>query len=284
MNDVDLILTGGIPNEKEGIVRRSVCSGFTYCDCADRIDIEVKNCGLFLIYKLQPIQTGAYCFGGPLTQNVADSDPCQTISSLWNDYYDVSLSSHCYHTYGYGYWSGQYILEKWYGHYKYDLSTKPTHLEDCIRFPAWMNGTIPDADDGIVQRTVCYMDSWTQFDSCQHSVQIQVKNCGKYRVYKLKPFCLHGVGEAFYSWSKASGDPCMTTNNLYLDGRLIDGTFRHGPVYTICDNYLCYDEERCWLRISHYYDESHRADIITSPPDANHGCRTTFPVWMNGWY
>ena len=48
--------------------------------------------------------------------------------------------------------------------------------------PGWMQGTYPAEDAGIVARTVCF--SWFG-DPCSWSVEISVRNCGKYFVFKL---------------------------------------------------------------------------------------------------
>ena len=48
--------------------------------------------------------------------------------------------------------------------------------------PGWMQGTYPAEDAGIVARTVCF--SWFG-DPCSWSVEISVRNCGQYFVFKL---------------------------------------------------------------------------------------------------
>ena len=48
--------------------------------------------------------------------------------------------------------------------------------------PGWMQGTYPAEADGIVARTVCF--AWLG-DPCTWSVDISVRNCGKYLVFKL---------------------------------------------------------------------------------------------------
>jgi cysteine-rich repeat protein len=48
--------------------------------------------------------------------------------------------------------------------------------------PGWMKGTYPIESDGIVARTVCF--AWLG-DPCTWSVDISVRNCGKYFVFKL---------------------------------------------------------------------------------------------------
>ncbi|MBA3546772.1 MAG: DUF4215 domain-containing protein [Nannocystis sp.] len=48
--------------------------------------------------------------------------------------------------------------------------------------PGWMQGAYPVKDDGIVARTVCF--AWFG-DPCGWSVEISVRNCGPYFVFKL---------------------------------------------------------------------------------------------------
>jgi cysteine-rich repeat protein len=48
--------------------------------------------------------------------------------------------------------------------------------------PGWMKGTYPLEADGIVPRTVCF--AWIG-DTCTWSVEISVRNCGQYYVFKL---------------------------------------------------------------------------------------------------
>ena len=54
--------------------------------------------------------------------------------------------------------------------------------------PGWLNGSHPSVADGAVQRQVCY--HWSS-GCCQWQNDIQVRNCGGFYVYKLKPtrFC-----------------------------------------------------------------------------------------------
>lgn len=47
-------------------------------------------------------------------------------------------------------------------------------------------GNIPNISEGIVERKVCFLGNQAG-NFCVHHLQIQVKNCGDYRVYYLYP-------------------------------------------------------------------------------------------------
>ena len=51
-------------------------------------------------------------------------------------------------------------------------------------FPGWLYGAHPTVAEGIVTRRVCFNRFGT---CCKERVDIQVKNCGSYYVYKLVP-------------------------------------------------------------------------------------------------
>lgn len=51
-------------------------------------------------------------------------------------------------------------------------------------FPGWLQGRHPTVHEGIVKRNVCFNKN----GCCQEMVyNIEVKNCGSYFVYYLKP-------------------------------------------------------------------------------------------------
>ena len=80
------------------------------------------------------------------------------------------------------------LLEGWYRFVGAAGTKMPT-----MRVPAnrcrtnrsgWLKGAHPTVEDGEVQRTVYFSDRST---GCQHSINIFVKNCGSYFIYKLHP-------------------------------------------------------------------------------------------------
>lgn len=49
--------------------------------------------------------------------------------------------------------------------------------------PGWLNGTHPSVADGAVKRKVCFHAS---SNCCRWSTDIEVRNCGRFYVYKLQ--------------------------------------------------------------------------------------------------
>ncbi len=71
--------------------------------------------------------------------------------------------------------------------------------------PGWLDGSHPSVADGVVRRKVCFQFS---NDCCRRRTEIDVRNCGKFYVYKLKPppvcngrYCGNGV-------PSVSGESC----------------------------------------------------------------------------
>ena len=80
------------------------------------------------------------------------------------------------------------LLEGWY-RFEGAAGTKmpTTHVSaySCgTDWSGWLDGAHPTVEDGEVQRTVCFSDRST---GCQQSINIFVKNCGSYFIYKLYP-------------------------------------------------------------------------------------------------
>ena len=46
----------------------------------------------------------------------------------------------------------------------------------------WLDGAHPTVDDDEVSRTVCFSDHPI---GCKYSIEISVKNCGSFFIYKL---------------------------------------------------------------------------------------------------
>lgn len=84
------------------------------------------------------------------------------------------------------------LTEDWYRFYGQAgtvmaSSCVPTHK--ChTDLTGWMKGSLPTVDEGVVLRKVCFHG----FGICCHrDVEINVRNCGPFYVYRLKklPFC-----------------------------------------------------------------------------------------------
>ena len=50
------------------------------------------------------------------------------------------------------------------------------------KFPGWLDGAHPTVKDGEVYGKVYFSD---HFKGCHHTIQISVKNCSSYHIYKL---------------------------------------------------------------------------------------------------
>jgi hypothetical protein len=63
------------------------------------------------------------------------------------------------------------------------MPTKATSPYQCgTHASGWLNGSHPEAADGVVDRQVCF--SWGP-DNCWQTSAVKVKNCGKHYVYQL---------------------------------------------------------------------------------------------------
>ncbi|XP_066022495.1 EGF-like repeat and discoidin I-like domain-containing protein 3 [Pocillopora verrucosa] len=63
------------------------------------------------------------------------------------------------------------------------MPTKRVHAYHCgTVWSGWLDGAHPTLEDGEVHRTVCFSDRST---GCKHTIEISVKNCGAYFIYKL---------------------------------------------------------------------------------------------------
>ena len=80
------------------------------------------------------------------------------------------------------------LLEGWYrfvGAAGTKMPTTRVPANSCgTSRSGWLKGAHPTVEDGEVQRTVCFSDRST---GCQQSINIFVKNCGSYFIYKLHP-------------------------------------------------------------------------------------------------
>ncbi|XP_023930523.1 von Willebrand factor D and EGF domain-containing protein isoform X3 [Lingula anatina] len=77
------------------------------------------------------------------------------------------------------------------GWFRFDMITGndmpvTCHFEgDCgTDNPIWLNGSLPSADDGIINGTVCVKNATV---CCAKTYDIQIKNCSTYNVYHLPP-------------------------------------------------------------------------------------------------
>ncbi|XP_062588306.1 von Willebrand factor D and EGF domain-containing protein-like [Saccostrea cucullata] len=60
--------------------------------------------------------------------------------------------------------------------------TAPTLLSCGTMYPIWLQGTIPNVAEGVVNRTACMV---TFLGQCTSTLGIKIRNCGEFRVYYL---------------------------------------------------------------------------------------------------
>lgn len=84
------------------------------------------------------------------------------------------------------------ITAKWYrfvGDAGNQMPTSCVNKLHCgTHAPGWLDGQHPSVGDGVVRRKVCF--NWMN-KCCYWNKQIEVRNCGKFYVYKLDkpPVC-----------------------------------------------------------------------------------------------
>lgn len=86
----------------------------------------------------------------------------------------------------------KYLTEDWY---RFDGLAGSVMASSCVpthrcntNLPGWMVGSLPTVDEGVVLRRVCFHG----YDKCCfRDVQINVRNCGLFYIYRLKkpPLC-----------------------------------------------------------------------------------------------
>ena len=77
--------------------------------------------------------------------------------------------------------SSRILIFMWFDLFSY-LSQKVW----ITRFISFILGNLPNASEGIVERTACFLGNLAG-NYCVHHLQIRVKDCGSYRVYYLYP-------------------------------------------------------------------------------------------------
>ena len=78
------------------------------------------------------------------------------------------------------------LAEGWYRFVGAAGTKMPTTRVPAYRcgtdWSGWLDGSHPTVEDGKVQRKACFSDRST---GCKKIIQISVKNCGSYFIYKL---------------------------------------------------------------------------------------------------
>ena len=80
------------------------------------------------------------------------------------------------------------ILYGWYRFVGAAGTKMPTTRVPAFRcgtyLSGWLDGAHPSVEDGEAPRMICFSD---REHGCKNKVQISVKNCGSYFIYKLRP-------------------------------------------------------------------------------------------------
>ncbi|XP_063422306.1 oncoprotein-induced transcript 3 protein-like [Mytilus trossulus] len=104
--------------------------------------------------------------------------------------------------------------------YKIDEKTGEDIYTECVTFgtcgtvyPLWMDGSIPETSEGIVDRNVCQV---TPGNCCNRTYAIQVKNCGDFRVYKLT--FTYGCYQAYCFKASDEVTDCTEKGNFKCGG------------------------------------------------------------------
>ncbi|KAL9973652.1 hypothetical protein ACROYT_G020133 [Oculina patagonica] len=190
-------LNGSHPSVADGVVRRNVCFHLsTSGECCRRsTQIGVRNCGKFYVYELNPppVCNARYCGNGlPAVQECSnykflnESNRASTYKTTGSVLSDTKLA---------------------WGWYRFGGEAGDQMAESCVNTrhcgtndPGWLSGTHPSVADGVVKRKVCF--HWPE-NCCGRSTYINVRNCGEFYVYKLKPppaltlrYCGNGLPSA----------------------------------------------------------------------------------------
>ncbi|XP_062610177.1 mucin-2-like [Saccostrea cucullata] len=104
----------------------------------------------------------------------------------------------------------RYILEGWYGARGYNMSTSPPALTYCgTLYPVWLNDQPPsEGQTGLL--SACQVGFSA---NCDRSYNIEVKNCGEFLVYKLKPVDLCNSAYCFETPTVITSSVAITTFN-----------------------------------------------------------------------
>ncbi|XP_072892394.1 pancreatic secretory granule membrane major glycoprotein GP2-like [Hemitrygon akajei] len=137
------------------------------------------------------------------------SDPCKNHTILDQPW----RNSNCSETQCSGRWMDDgNLTEGWYrfsshGNVKIPETTVP--FFHCSTWsPGWLKDPHPDVGAGEVTRTICF--NWVkdnpERDTCTKQMDITIKNCTAYFVYKLKPTPgLYSVYCTSYHWCEFVG-------------------------------------------------------------------------------
>ncbi|XP_072911432.1 uncharacterized protein [Hemitrygon akajei] len=241
-------LNGLHPDVGAGEVNRTICFDWVNHICNKKLEIMIKNCAAYFVYKLKPTPDlyRVYC----TVTDPALGDPCVNYNILdqpWRSTNSPSTSGQC---------SSDTSLEQ--GWYRFSSSGEWRIPEEelpvggcCGKSPGWLEGSHPTVTEGEVMRKVCFtmngniipgsgMSTTGAIQSNTTCLDIKVKNCIGYFVYLLKPT---PSDHAVYCTDSTHGDPCVNHTILDQPWRSTDCSSEE------CSKYM-YDDDRTegWYR------------------------------------
>ncbi|XP_072893516.1 uncharacterized protein [Hemitrygon akajei] len=213
-------LKGPHPDVGAGEVTRTICFNWVQDNpqghtCTKQMDITIKNCTAYFVYKLKPTP-GLYSVYCTVTDS-ALGDPCVNYSILdrpWRRMNSPSMSEQCM--------SDKDLKQGWYrfsssGRWKIPETAVPQYC-CCGKRQGWLEGSHPTVTEGEVMRKVCFTENGNNnhaSDMSQNNntcLDIKIKNCIGYFVYLLKPTL---TGHNVYCAGSILRDPCA--NHTILD-------------------------------------------------------------------
>lgn len=280
----------------------TACSAHFDGDCCKtKYRIQVKNCTGFYVYKLVPTKVcpQAYCFGKELPCRPGYTskngftpgckyEPCLTENhkplnnwrrSFGNNNTDITLCD-------------SFLDPGWYKPISKAGNIMPTTCpKDGFRCgtiePVWLNGTLPSIVNSTVNATAC-VSSFNR-GCCSPYYDIQIRNCGKFNIYKLtntkacpQGYCFGSEIPCPIGETSVNGytpgcefDPCHPSNYQILSGQV-----KRSSNYTLSKNDLPIDDSTLttnWYRIKSKTGN----DIVMTQQPINQ-CGTKYPIWMKG--
>ncbi|XP_078357600.1 uncharacterized protein LOC144642507 isoform X1 [Oculina patagonica] len=246
-------LRGGHPTVRDGVVSRTVCYHWANNCCWRSNNIQVRNCGYFFVYRLQrpSVCHVRYC-------GVGYSRPTPTPTAAYEcSRYRTLREADRSQAYDYRQVQGARAIcdnSLQTGWYRFLGPAGDRMPGTCVpsyrcgtHAAGWLRGGHPTVRDGVVSRTVCY--HWVN-NCCWRSNNIQVRNCGRFFVYRLKrpPGCslrYCGVGYTPPSPTPTAGHECFRYKILREADRSKTYDYRQVQgARAICDNSLQTD----WYR------------------------------------
>ncbi|XP_032220081.2 uncharacterized protein LOC5519385 isoform X2 [Nematostella vectensis] len=181
-------LNGTLPNVNEGAVNRMVCFHWDNNCCRWNKEIRVRNCGGFYVYHLgrTPTCRLRYCGDAPALTTTAPPLTSPTAAPECYSYRSLNSADRAM-----SHISSQYTCDNNMrpGWYRFSGAAGTNMPRTCIpdhrcgaHAPGWMNGPLPDVDEGAATRKVCF--HWAK-NCCKWSKNIKVRNCGGFYVYQL---------------------------------------------------------------------------------------------------